>query len=308
MPLMTSREAMEAALLDDPDDLVRHAAYADMLIEDGDPRGDFIRIQLQLEDEMLAAEVRKDLEAQSAAILKLHEREWLGLLCHSVYPKKVRPDSRGFHIFWRRGWIDSAFLIDVELRSISQLLDAPIARFLREITSSNSNSVTRRIASAAWTNLTTLRIHGTDESRIAAKALAANEFLPRLAHLVLDGTDFDQTNPESVRWLARFCSSRTASTIRELDFLRLNLDDLSIDTLLSSGIVGRLKCLELTENQITDDGALALAAHSDGAKLEYLSHDKNLLTAIGIEALTAVGHRISADQNFGGLHSFLGDL
>ncbi len=75
MPLMTSREAMEAALLDDPDDLVRHAAYADMLIEDGDPRGDFIRIQLQLEVEMLAAEVRKDLEAQSAAILKQHERE-----------------------------------------------------------------------------------------------------------------------------------------------------------------------------------------------------------------------------------------
>ena len=296
---MTSREAMEAALLDDPDDLVRHAAYADMLIEDGDPRGDFIRIQLQLEDEMLAAEVRKDLEAQSAAILKLHEREWLGLLCHSVYPKKVRPDSRGFHIFWRRGWIDSAFLIDVELRSISQLLDAPIARFLREITSSNSNSVTRRIASAAWTNLTTLRIHGTDESRIAAKALAANEFLPRLAHLVLDGTDFDQTNPESVRWLARFCSSRTASTIRELDFLRLNLDDLSIDTLLSSGIVGRLKCLELTENQITDDGALALVAHPDVAKLEHLSLDKNLLTAIGIEALATVGHCISTHQRLG---------
>ena len=55
MPLMTPREAMEAALFDDPDDVVRHAAYADMLIEDGDPRGDFIRIQLQLEDLKLPA-------------------------------------------------------------------------------------------------------------------------------------------------------------------------------------------------------------------------------------------------------------
>ena len=305
---MTSREAMEAALLDDPDDLVRHAAYADMLIEDGDPRGDFIRMQLQLEDEMLAEGVRKEIEAQSAAILKQHEREWLGPLCHLVYPKKARPDSDGLYISWRRGWIDSAILINVDFASISQLLDAPIARLLREITSSNHRSVTRRIAGAAWTNLTTLRIDGPDNSPIAADALAANEFLPRLMHLVLDSTDFALTIPEPVRWLARFCSSRTASTIRELDFLRLELDDLSIDTLLSSGIVGWLKCLDLTDNNITDDGALALAAHPDVTKLEHLSLDKNLLTAIGIEALAAVGHRISADQNFGGLHSFLGDL
>lgn len=57
-----------------------------------------------------------------------------------------------------------------------------------------------------------------------------------------------------------------------------------------------------------DDGALALAAHPDVTKLEHLSLDKNLLTAIGIEALAVVGHPISADQNFGGLHPFKGDL
>lgn len=87
MPYITTREAMEAALLDDP---VRHAAYAEILIEDGDPRGDFIRIQLQLEDEMLAADSRKELESQSAAILKQHECEWLGPLYYSVYPEKWR--------------------------------------------------------------------------------------------------------------------------------------------------------------------------------------------------------------------------
>ena len=80
---MTPREAMEAALFDDPDDVVRHAAYADMLIEDGDPRGDFIRIQLQLEDLKLPADEREELEAQLAAILKI----LFCMILHFIYCK-----------------------------------------------------------------------------------------------------------------------------------------------------------------------------------------------------------------------------
>src|SRR4051794_38382814 len=56
-PLDATGQAMEAALVEDPDDLANHAAFADWLSEQADPRhqarGEFVRVQLQLEDEEL---------------------------------------------------------------------------------------------------------------------------------------------------------------------------------------------------------------------------------------------------------------
>src|SRR2546425_1209332 len=44
------RRSLEDALAEDPDDLATHMAYADHLVELGDPRGEFIQVQLALED------------------------------------------------------------------------------------------------------------------------------------------------------------------------------------------------------------------------------------------------------------------
>src|SRR5689334_18472472 len=48
-------EAFEAGLLDHPEDIARWSAYSDYLTEQGDPRGEFMRVQLLLEDESLSA-------------------------------------------------------------------------------------------------------------------------------------------------------------------------------------------------------------------------------------------------------------
>lgn len=310
MPLMTSREAMEAALLDDPDDLVRHAAYADMLIEDGDPRGDFIRIQLQLEDATLAANVRKELEAQSAVILKQHEREWLGPLYDSVYPEKVSPNPREFQMEWRRGWIDSVDLQIVDEIAISRLAQNPFAKLLRSISGFFWEEVGRRIGTISWPNLRSLRLE-MDRTASAVIALIANRSLARLTQLALDEyyphRDFDPHDDEPV-WLADFCASPLSLTLQDLAIVDLNFDDGSIDTLLSTGMIGRLKRLDLRKNGITDDGALALAAHPDVRKLKYLNLESNLLSAVGIEALATVGHCISTHQRFGNLGTIQGDL
>ncbi len=310
MPFMTTREAMEAALLDDPDDFVLHAAYADLLIEDGDPRGDFIRIQLQLEDATLAANVRKELESQSAAILKQHEREWLGPLYDSVYPEKVLPFWREFQIKWRLGWIDSVQLEVVDEIAIPRLAQNPLAKLLQSISGVFWEEVGQKIGKTSWSNLRSLRLK-MDRTASAVVALIANRSVARLTQLTLDEwnprRDIDPHDDEPV-WLSDFCVSPLSLTLKDLAIVDLNFDDGSIDTLLSTGMISRLKRLDLSRNIITDDGALALAAHPDVAKLEYLSLDKNLLTAIGIEALAAVGHRISADQQFGYVGTSQGDL
>jgi uncharacterized protein (TIGR02996 family) len=47
-PKDPTRAALETALFDHPDDLATHMAYADLLREQGDPRGEFIQVQLAL--------------------------------------------------------------------------------------------------------------------------------------------------------------------------------------------------------------------------------------------------------------------
>src|SRR5262245_61123608 len=74
------REAFERAILDGPDELANYAAYADWLFERGDPRGEFMQVQLALEDELRGAEERARLRQHEAELLAAHQAEWLGPL------------------------------------------------------------------------------------------------------------------------------------------------------------------------------------------------------------------------------------
>jgi uncharacterized protein (TIGR02996 family) len=72
------RAALEQALLDNPDDLASYHAYADYLTEQGNPQGEFVRVQLALEDRKVPAAERKKLQAREKALLKAHRDEWVG--------------------------------------------------------------------------------------------------------------------------------------------------------------------------------------------------------------------------------------
>ncbi len=73
-------EAFEASLRENPHDRTGWAAFADYLMEQGDPRGEFMQTQLALEDESRPKKERDQLKKKEAALLKQNEREWLGLL------------------------------------------------------------------------------------------------------------------------------------------------------------------------------------------------------------------------------------
>src|SRR5262245_49664474 len=74
------REALEQALLENPDDVASHMAYADYLRDQGDPRGEFVQVQLALEDSKRPPAERKRLKKREDELLAAHEREWLGEL------------------------------------------------------------------------------------------------------------------------------------------------------------------------------------------------------------------------------------
>jgi uncharacterized protein (TIGR02996 family) len=127
------REALEAALVENPDDVAAHSAYADYLQEQGDPRGEFIQVQLELEDESKPAAQRKKLQQREASLLKAHAEEWLGDLApHLLAPKKKKEqwDDPAYSYQFRRGWLDTLEARNHKLDFTRALAGAPQTRLL----------------------------------------------------------------------------------------------------------------------------------------------------------------------------------
>jgi uncharacterized protein (TIGR02996 family) len=134
----TLREALEQALVENPDDRAAHAAYADHLAEEGDPRGELIQVQLALEDEQVTGARRRRLLQREAELLARHQREWLGDLAAdflgeagATTEKRRRGDAAG--VGFRRGWLDNLHLTSLSVDQARRLRELPVARLLRRL-------------------------------------------------------------------------------------------------------------------------------------------------------------------------------
>jgi uncharacterized protein (TIGR02996 family) len=136
--MSTMREALEGALFANSDDLASHMAYADWLSEQGDPRGEFIQVQLALEDESKPAEERKKLQQREQELLAAHGAEWLGGLAPVLLDRKQISEYRRQHGYvsrwrWARGWLDDLYLWQLTVTAARALADCPAARLLRRL-------------------------------------------------------------------------------------------------------------------------------------------------------------------------------
>jgi uncharacterized protein (TIGR02996 family) len=133
------REALEAALVANPADRTAHSAYADLLTEEGDPRGELIAVQLALEDEKLPPAERNRLRAREQDLLKAHQREWLGglapyLLEQRGWEKSYNVSSAvGYEFGFARGWLDCLHVAVLGEEFARLLASAPQARLLRAL-------------------------------------------------------------------------------------------------------------------------------------------------------------------------------
>jgi uncharacterized protein (TIGR02996 family) len=91
---MTDEASLHRAICDHPEDDARRLALADRLDQRGDPRGEFIRVQCELEKARWAGGSRPDLERRQSALLDRHYHEWAGPLA-AVSPR------------FRRGFIEA---------------------------------------------------------------------------------------------------------------------------------------------------------------------------------------------------------
>lgn len=130
-------EVLERAILADPDDVASHAAYADWLTQQGDPRGEFIQVQLALEDPSQPPAARKDLHRREQELLQQHGRQWLGGLAEFLLDQRGVPEYQrgegGPRFELSRGWLDTLRISTLTLNFARALVNAPQARLLRRL-------------------------------------------------------------------------------------------------------------------------------------------------------------------------------
>jgi uncharacterized protein (TIGR02996 family) len=131
---LSDDKVLELALFDNPGDLAAHAAYADLLAEKGDPRGEFIQTQLALEDPLRPAAERKKLQTREAKLLAEHARTWLGPLAEFLLDQdgtNEYPPKNAFQ--FARGWLDHVFVGVLNVNFARALVKATQLRLLRDL-------------------------------------------------------------------------------------------------------------------------------------------------------------------------------
>lgn len=133
------KELLEESIRANPEDRAAHAAYADLLMDEGDPQGEFIQVQLALEDESLPAAERKKLQKREKELLKKHAAEWLGALAPILLEgagragwRAERDEYRAKHRFVR------GILAEIDFPGFSvamarALVASPGARLVRKL-------------------------------------------------------------------------------------------------------------------------------------------------------------------------------
>ena len=133
----TLRDALESALLENPDDLATHMAYADYLEEQGDPRGEFVRIQLALESPHHSPAERKELQRREKELLDAHQAEWVG--DWPAFVVKGGPEGRGQLDFptptfgFERGIFTTVTIDELNVECARAFVRAPRTRFVRRL-------------------------------------------------------------------------------------------------------------------------------------------------------------------------------
>ncbi len=132
-------EAFEDAIRVNPHDLATVCAYADYLAEQGDPRGEFMQVQIALENESLPATERKKLHARERALLKKDEKEWVGDWA-DLFGAPIETEGRGQinhtggrKYEFKRGLLTTVHFGELTVAAARAFVKAPQTRLVREL-------------------------------------------------------------------------------------------------------------------------------------------------------------------------------
>lgn len=213
--MTNTRLALEQALVAHPGDRSLHAAYADCLIEAGDPLGEYLHLSQ---------------EERQTAVYK--RPRWLGKF-HYFLDGQHAPTQ--VTAAWQWGWIDVLEMHTVSPALVEAILACPLTRLIRSL---------------------------------VARGGA------------------DDLQPAHASQLFTFLSQTP------LDLLILewpSLGDEVVVELVRTGLIDRLRELNLSHGGLTDDGAFLLAESALRHRDLVLRLEGNLFSPIGLDALQQAG-------------------
>jgi uncharacterized protein (TIGR02996 family) len=221
------QRGLEADLADSPDDLATHAAYADLLMERGDPRGEFIQVQLALEDKSLSDADHQRLKRREQELLEAHQNEWLG---------RLAPHLSDAEFHFRRGWLNQLALNNLSLPLARALRDAPEARLLRDLTMEDARA-DDQIPPEPDDNIPEGEVHGF-------WPVVGSPTLANLRRLQIGSDDGDDYN-EYRCWLYTSVVPVLVRSCPRLEELLIFADEYSMIDLLAAPTLTRLRTLQI---------------------------------------------------------------
>jgi uncharacterized protein (TIGR02996 family) len=295
-----THEGFLQAILEEPDNDDVRLIYADWLQEQGDPRGEFIHLQVRRARRPAGEPVPEAESKREQQLREDHQREWVGEL-HGIV---ARCDfERGFvasvaltasrflqhaeRIFRLAPLVRHARLSDVTA-SLAALVDCPYLGRLASLDVERNNLRDRGVialaGSAHVANLTVLKLGQNSIAVDGAEALARSPHLTRLTWLKLG------LNRIGTAGAGALASSATLERLERLDLDENGLGTAGTEALATGTQLPRLSMLNLWRNSIGAAGVQALADSSRMARLKHLYLRRNDVGDAGAQALAASPH------------------
>ena len=266
--MQTEAEAFLQRIRAYPDDDAQRLIFADWLDEEGDPRGQFIRVQLALAELPVDDPARKDLLLKERELLAAHRDEWeapfrglaSGCVFHRGFVEELRVGAKEF------------------LRHAPEIFAAGPVRHvhLRDV----SDGLPAVMQSPYMSRLTALTVYAQHSGEPLARAVARSEYLSELKHLTLTR---NRLADDAAEQLAR---SPHLANLEELDLSENEIGETGARAIAASPHLAKVRRLELRDNRLGPVGAEALAGSDRLAALHRLGLAHN---EVGLPRLLSLG-------------------
>src|SRR5262249_13517425 len=270
-PAMTPEEAFLRDIQEHPDEDAPRLIFADWLEDQGDPRGEFIRVQCALAALEEGNPRRASYLRREKALLRQHRKAWLEPLRGLVK----------WPVVFRRGFIE-----DVQCPA-AQFLNQAERLFgltpVRHVWLKKTGNRVTALAELPYLHyLTSLHLHENDLGDGGLAVLAASPFVGLLTCL-----DLSRNGAGDEGALALAASPHLARLTTLLLNSNRALADRGVEALASSPFLSGLRCLDLGYCAVRDAGAQALARSPHLTQLRRLDLGLNFVGADGVRALAA---------------------
>lgn len=314
MPTTTDREALLAAIIDQPDEDTPRLAYADLLDEIGgeenSARAELIRLQCRLHGTDPNDPARRTDRLREAELLRRHGALWsaeafgpkpAGVNFNRGFPETCWTTANAF-LTRGEGWGRRTPLRQVTLRNVSGRADrlarcphaARLVGLVIDDRRFGDDDLTELAASRHLTRLKSLSVGAAlyTPTRVTDRgvtALAGAEFLPRLEHLSV--TADWELGSVGVAALAR---SGGLKRLKTLALLNTDVDPFGFFA-LAEARCDNLTDLSVIGSRMMNAGLIALAASRRSPKLRSLRLWASGVNFAVLEAVAEYRHRASLE-------------